>query len=111
MSAGAVVTRWTERPKPWHDPDWLREHRLAGLSYRDMAKLAGCNPHTIRDAVNKAGLAGLEAPRQSRPRAARPAVVLPPRPAGSEPVCDPRFCAGWEDCLDDADAPCRWQPI
>lgn len=98
-----LPTRWTERGKPWRDPNWLRAMRHMGLSYRQMAKTAGCSNATIVTAMANAGLAGqpaqgapLEAPWQ-RPR--------------TDPVCDPDLCPGWDDCLDDADALCAWHAL
>ena len=70
-----------------------------------MAETAGCTLATIRTAMNKAGLGGQPLPRRRRPPSARVAG-LPPWPAAGEPVSDPNTCPGWENCLDDVDAPC-----
>ena len=103
----STATRWTARPRPWHDQEWLRQHRQQGLTYQQMADLAGCNLCTIRTAMKKAGLGGGQPVKRDRPPRARTAG-LPPRPADNGPVCDPNLCPGWETCLDDVDEPCCW---
>lgn len=86
--------------QPWRDPDWLRAMRAQGLSYRQMAQVAGCTHVTIVKAMADAGLSG-------KPSVGAPVETPRQRPR-TDPVCDPDLCPGWEDCLDDPDAPCAW---
>lgn len=83
--------RGASRPpkdKPWHDEGWLiHNHYHLGLTYAEMAAIAGCHPQTIVKAMARCCLTQQQDPQEAeRDLLPEPVRELLPEPPKMNPV-------------------------